>query len=155
MASINPTAGLTIGVIPLTVSFGVTILAGEWYSYLWDFGDGQTSTLRNPEHTYNTTGYHTVVVTAYGDGGASTSVMRKAWVRVGQMSFVSEYDLEGTPPVSASFTNTSSAPTGYELYDWDWDFGDASLHSGATGPSHVYGDYGNYNVQLDAKLRSL
>jgi len=142
-----------LGAAPLTVNFGVTVLSGTWLSYVWDFGDGATSAVQNPTHVYTTAGYHTVVVTAYAPGGSSSSVIMRAWIRVGELSFSASYNEESEPPVTASFTNTSSAPTGYEFYDWDWDFGDASLHSCATGPSHVYGAYGNYNVELGSKIR--
>ncbi len=32
-------------------------------TYLWEFGDGTTSTSKNPTHTYNTPGYYQVVLT--------------------------------------------------------------------------------------------
>lgn len=41
-------------------------------SYLWDFGDGNTSTLENPMHTYITGGNFTVTLTATGAGMADS-----------------------------------------------------------------------------------
>ena len=38
-------------------------------TYLWDFGDTQTSTDVNPTHTYPDYGAYTVTLTATGDGG--------------------------------------------------------------------------------------
>ena len=35
-------------------------------TYLWDFGDGTTSTVKNPTHTYTTPGTYTVVLTVDG-----------------------------------------------------------------------------------------
>lgn len=35
--------------------------------YLWDFGDGETSTEVSPLHVFKDTGYHTVTLTAYGE----------------------------------------------------------------------------------------
>jgi len=32
-------------------------------SFLWDFGDGNTSNLENPQHTYASTGFYTVTLT--------------------------------------------------------------------------------------------
>lgn len=153
MSQIQITATPTVGIAPMTVAFEVVVLSGEWVSFVWEFGDGNTSTERNPTHVYSTDGYHTVELTAYASSGSSVSVVEPALVRVGKLSFSVEYDSEGTPPVSAYFTNTSIAPTGYEYVDWDWTFGDASLGSGATGPSHVYGEYGSYNASLTAKMR--
>ena len=40
--------------------------AGEVSNYLWDFGNGQTSSLRNPSYTYHTTGDYVVKLTVRG-----------------------------------------------------------------------------------------
>jgi len=42
-------------------------------SYLWDFGDGQTSTAANPEHHYQTTGDFEVCLIAANDAGSDTT----------------------------------------------------------------------------------
>jgi len=41
-------------------------------SWLWDFGDGTTSTLKNPTHAYATVGQFTVSLTATNEGGNNT-----------------------------------------------------------------------------------
>ena len=46
---------------PLTVGF--TNLSTGGGSYLWDFGDGTTSALTSPSHTYNVVGSYTVCLT--------------------------------------------------------------------------------------------
>ncbi len=43
-------------------------------SYFWNFGDGGTSTLQNPSHTYTTGGTYTVTLVAYNKCGCSDSV---------------------------------------------------------------------------------
>ncbi len=43
-------------------------------SYLWNFGDGQTSTQQNPSHTYTTEGDFTVSLTTTNDSGSDTEV---------------------------------------------------------------------------------
>ena len=42
-------------------------------SWLWDFGDGQTSTLQNPSHVYATPGSYTVTLTVTNSDGVSDS----------------------------------------------------------------------------------
>ncbi len=42
-------------------------------SYLWDFGDGTTSTLQNPTHTFSENGIHQIRQIAYNDCGSDTS----------------------------------------------------------------------------------
>lgn len=52
-------SGLVATFTNLTTDVGVTTL-----SYLWDFGDGNTSTDENPEHTYSAAGEYSVTLTA-------------------------------------------------------------------------------------------
>ncbi|MDY0218577.1 MAG: PKD domain-containing protein [Candidatus Cloacimonas acidaminovorans] len=77
----DPT-GLAIGTMHLTAYFTATITntlnstqvqfhqhcSGNPDSYLWNFGDGQTSTEPNPYHIYYTPGLYTVTLTVYKDG---------------------------------------------------------------------------------------
>ena len=44
-------------------------------SYLWKFGDGTTSTLKNPSHTYPVPGYYKVSLTASNVAGSSSMAM--------------------------------------------------------------------------------
>jgi hypothetical protein len=63
----RPTASVTGGVPPLRVAF-----SGEGGDRVrWDFGDGGTSTERNPTHTFEKPGLYTVTLTVTDAGGAS------------------------------------------------------------------------------------
>jgi PKD repeat protein len=62
-------------------------------SYLWDFGDGATSTDQNPEHTYATGGCYVVTLTASGSSGVA--VRRKTVATVGVASDVFLGNREG------------------------------------------------------------
>lgn len=44
-------------------------------TWLWDFGDGTTSTEQNPSHEYAEEGYYTVVLTARNTIGAATKTI--------------------------------------------------------------------------------
>ncbi len=51
---------------PFTLEFFAMATGGEPpYTFLWDFGDGTTSTEENPIHTYASTGPYTVTLTVY------------------------------------------------------------------------------------------
>ena len=50
----------TSGAVPLTVTFVNTSTGAS--VFLWDFGDGFTSTLENPVHVYTVTGFFTCLV---------------------------------------------------------------------------------------------
>ena len=62
------TASPTSGFAPLSVAF-TNVSTGYYTSSQWDFGDGQTSTLKNPTHTYGAAGIFTVTLTVGGSGG--------------------------------------------------------------------------------------
>ncbi|MVN20535.1 gliding motility-associated C-terminal domain-containing protein [Mucilaginibacter arboris] len=68
---VTPTIPLSASV-PLTVSF--KNLSTNADSYLWDFGDGTTSTAVNPQHTYTTKGNFTVKLTATNKGACSNTI---------------------------------------------------------------------------------
>jgi PKD repeat protein len=59
------------GTAPLSVAF-TDLSTGEPTSWLWDFGDGATSTARNPSHTYAAAGAYSVTLTASNAAGSHT-----------------------------------------------------------------------------------
>jgi PKD repeat protein len=61
------------GVAPLTVQFADTS-SGSPTSWEWDFGDGETSIERNPEHTYDSTGSYTVSLTVSNTTDSDTEI---------------------------------------------------------------------------------
>jgi spore germination protein YaaH len=70
------------GTAPLTVNF-TNNSSGTISSYLWEFGDGTTSTATQPSKTYNTPGTYTVKLTATGLGGSNTKT-RSNYITVNQ-----------------------------------------------------------------------
>ena len=67
----NFTVPSTTGNFPYTICFTDTS-SYDPISWLWDFGDGTTSTLRNPCHTYRAPGTYTVTLTVSNLGGPDT-----------------------------------------------------------------------------------
>lgn len=67
-------ADSTSGNTPLTVTFTDTS-TGNPTSWLWDFGDGNTSTQQNPWHTYYETGTYTVNLTVRNSNGANSKII--------------------------------------------------------------------------------
>ncbi|WP_440904684.1 cellulose binding domain-containing protein [Catenovulum sp. SX2] len=69
------TASVTSGEGPLSVTFNATQSAdidGDALTYLWDFGDGSSSTEVQPSHIYQQQGNYTVSLTV-SDGAVSSS----------------------------------------------------------------------------------
>jgi gliding motility-associated-like protein len=128
---------------PLTVNFANTSTGAV--SYVWNFGDGVTSTLPNPTHTYNNAGAYTVRLTSTGINGCSHSLTRTAYIRI-QLPVVTINNLpqEGCAPLSWTFssTTTSSEP----VTSYQWDFGDGGT-STLANPTHIFNE-GVYNIQL-------
>jgi len=108
-------------------------------SWLWDFGDGNTSTQQNPNHTYASTGAYVVCLTATNACGADTHCDTitvtclapvASWTSTGANLNVSFSDISGNSPTS-----------------WLWDFGDGNT-STQQNPNHTYGTTGVYTVCL-------
>jgi PKD repeat protein len=59
----------TSGTSPLEVDF-TDLSSGAITSWSWTFGDGGTSFMQNPSHTYTDTGYFDVTLTVTGPGGS-------------------------------------------------------------------------------------
>jgi len=143
-----PTANFTFSCSALTCSFTSTSSDpdGTISAYSWAFGDGATSTVQNPSHTYTAGGSYTVTLTVT-DNQAATSAPTSRTVGV-------------TPPnqpptanftfscstLTCTFTSTSSDPDG-SIASYSWNFGDATS-STLQNPSHTYGAAGSYTVTL-------
>lgn len=85
----------TLGVAPLTVNF-TNLSQGNIESYLWNFGDGTTSTEQNPSHTYTDIGNFGVILTAYGiDGSPETEVRSDYVIVLPECLFMNALDNQG------------------------------------------------------------
>ncbi|NMB77559.1 MAG: PKD domain-containing protein [Methanomicrobiales archaeon] len=73
-------AATVSGSAPLTVAF-TDSSTNTPTSWSWNFGDGTTSTVQNPSHTYANPGTYTVTLTAANSGGSST-VTRAGYITV-------------------------------------------------------------------------
>ncbi len=71
-------ASPTSGRVPLTTSF-VNQSIGAYTASLWDFGDGETSALKNPSHIYPSAGVYSVTLTV-SRGGESASLTRASYI---------------------------------------------------------------------------
>jgi len=145
------TGNRTVGVKPLVVQFTDTTTGGTPTSWLWDFGDGDTTdaTLRNPLHTYSASGDYTVMLTVTNTMG-SDSVIKPDYITVLDITAppVADFTADmtiGTVPMMVDFTDTSlNYPT-----SWSWDFGDGGT-STEQNPTHTYTTAGSFDVTLTA-----
>jgi PKD repeat protein len=120
-------------------------------SYLWNFGDGQTSALQSPVHTYASPGEYTVTLTCYvGTINCEQSVTQSVGVNtVPVPAFIAEDVCLGQV---THFTNQSTTnPPGQVITNYLWNFGDNQT-STSQNPTHTYASAGNYTVTLTCTI---
>jgi PKD repeat protein len=133
-----PVASFDATVTGLQVNFVDSSVGAT--SWQWNFGDGNTATVRNPIHSYIAPGAYTVTLAAANAAGSSTS---NKVVTIAP----------GTPPKAAfSFTVTAQqvnfvdSSTGSPSA-WQWSFGDSGT-STARNPIHTYSSAGAFTATL-------
>jgi len=118
---------------------------GTIVSWLWDFGDGQTSTEQNPTHTYTQDGTYTVTLTVTDDNLETDDDTTTADISDSDpvADFVAS-PTSGVEPLTVTFTDQSISWD--EIDSWLWDFGDGQT-STEQNPTHEYTE-GTYTVSL-------
>jgi PKD repeat protein len=115
-------------------------------SWIWDFGDGNTSNLENPGHVFAFGGNYQVKLKVTS-GGCSNELTKTIIIpSKPQAHFSLSAACIGNP---YSFIDQSTASAGDTIVSYDWDFGDATLHSSLKDPDHIYSSAGNYVVVLN------
>ncbi|MEO1516551.1 MAG: PKD domain-containing protein [Bacteroidota bacterium] len=119
--------------------------SGNNLTYLWDFGDGNSSTDQNPSHCYQSEGTFTVCLTVTDDRMCSEQLCRTNYIQIVDpvADFTADVTSSSCPPLTVNFTNNSTNATRYL-----WDFGDGSGFSSVENPTTTYSESGNYDVQL-------
>jgi PKD repeat protein len=124
---------------------------GGLVSWDWDFGDGGTSTLQNPTHTYSTPGEYDVTLFVTDVEGKSGGVIGTLRVQNPTQPPTASFTFLPADPDELElvlFTNTSSDPDG-DAMSFVWDFGDGTTSTDPS-PTHVYSLEGTYPVTLVA-----
>lgn len=121
-------------------------------TYLWDFGDGSTGTVEDPQHIYNLTGTYNVGLMVYDTNGCASTQSFSGMITV-------------FPGIEAEFsyspTSVSSLDPNVFFYDhstnaayWNWSFGDTlsgiNNHSFDQSPIHSFYGPGTYTIWLIA-----
>lgn len=138
----------TAGCIPYKAQFTDSSRAWTHMTYAWEFGDGGTSTERDPMHTYTTEGYFTVKLTVSTDSGciATESLVRPALVQVWPQPHAA---FAVDPPV-ASLMDPEIAVDDLSEGTYHWDYELNGAHFDTTHFTYVFDDAGWYRVRLTA-----
>jgi PKD repeat protein len=142
-----PVASFTSSCSSLTCAFTSTSTdpGGTISAYSWTFGDGGTSTVQNPSHTYAAAGTYTVSLTVTDNAGATNSTSQSITVTAASQPPVASFT-SSCSSLTCAFTSTSTDPGG-TISAYSWTFGDGGT-STAQNPSHTYGASGTYTVTL-------
>ena len=97
-------------------------------SWLWDFGDGNTSTQQNPTHTYTATGTYDVQLITYNNYGSDTVIQNN----------LIQVNLANAPPTPAScIPQTQISGFGYGITE----FQIGGIHKLSGNSSEGYSDF--------------
>ena len=119
-------------------------------TYSWNFGDGGTSTDKNPQHNYTTAGPFSVnlkATTGFGCSKNSTKVFSNIYPQP-----VAAFNLSPTKICNSDSVHFIDASTAQNssVTEWNWRFGDGRISS-IPSPTNKYSDSGYYTVSLYVK----
>lgn len=118
-------------------SFGPIV---EWH---WEFGDEETSSLRNPIHKYSQTGTYQVTLKVVNEYGSEHSITKSVTVEEKLKSSFDFGKFSGNAPLTIEFQNYSSS----NAKRYIWNFGDGK-YSYDKNPTHIFIIPGEYTVSL-------
>lgn len=113
--------------------------------FLWNFGDGDTSTAPNPLHTYRNYGSYSVSLTAIDTSGCDSTLTKNSLVKVDSaaIDFHVDRTFSPCPPLVSVFSSVSNRSD----LKFTWDFGDGYKDT-AANPTHIFFHPGVYTVKL-------
>ena len=111
-------------------------------SFLWKFGNGESSTLKDLTITYKSEGTYSVSLTAKRGDLSDTYTQQ---ISVSYSTPKASFTYKIAHPLKVVLTNTSNNASSYQ-----WDFGDGTT-SIEKNPTHKYKGIGVYKIKLTAK----
>ncbi|HEY8388789.1 MAG TPA: PKD domain-containing protein, partial [Parasegetibacter sp.] len=146
------TANITTACLGSTIQFTdqSSTPDGSIQSWLWNFGDGTTSTERNPSKTYPDNGFYNVSLTVTSSTGCTHTRSVARYIRILSgvtAEFFFRQDSVCRAPFPVHFSNQTSGP-GSMTYIWDMGNGSTATTEDATTS---YNAEGTYTVQLIAR----
>ncbi len=135
----------TVQLPDATVSLTNTSSPDAGYTYLWEYGDGQTSSDRDPtDYTYTQFGSFQIRLTVIDEFCEVESFQTIVVLPADPVLDFTADTLQGCTPLTIQFTNLSQNARSGEFL---WEFGDGGI-SELDNPVHTYFDGGTYDVRL-------
>jgi len=140
----------TKGCTPVTINFQ-NLSTGNGLTYKWTFGNGNTSTLTNPQAIYYQPGKYTVELVITDAFSKTNKIVKTNYIEVfrNPIAGFSGSPLSGCIPLNSVFTHTTQLGDG-PIKSWIWDFGDGNTTKDSIA-KHTYNTSGKFNVSLVVK----
>jgi PKD repeat protein len=124
------------GDAPLTTKLSGSTTGGQApYSFMWDLGDGTSSTSQNPSHDYGGVGTYTAALTVSDGSGQVAHASVDVKVYPAMSISVTALPTAGAAPLAVDFA--ASASGGLAPYVFTWHYGDGAIGSGSAA-THSY-----------------
>lgn len=122
---------------------------GEITEYLWNFGDGTTSTEPAPVHVYSLPGTYNVTLTVTDNSNTSTeSTSDNLTVTINEAPIADAgRDVITSPGEELTFSGSNSVDPDGSISKYEWDFGDGNTAEGEA-VKHAFDKPGVYSVKL-------
>ncbi len=131
---------------PLTVKF-TNNTTGNASGYLWDFGDGDTSSATNPTHIYIKQGNFTVTLTATNANGCEDIFEKIKYINIEPVKITKFLNLPDTGCIPLTIKPSFLLNISDKIKTYSWDFGDGGT-SNVQSPTYTYTKEGFFNVKL-------
>lgn len=147
----DPTADFTFtfvtdSIAPAEVQFNNQSVQADEFD--WDFGDGNSSSMENPTHTYDQPGSYDVTLIVVNGISPNSDMVTKTIEVVAPVepvaNFTYTFDGDSKAPATVDFQNTS---LNADVYAWDFGNGQTSAEE---NPTVVYDMAGTFTVELTA-----
>ncbi|MCX6352365.1 MAG: PKD domain-containing protein, partial [Bacteroidetes bacterium] len=130
----------------LKVVFTNTSTSGTRTRYNWAFGDGSTSNLKNPIHTYSKAGSYNPYLIIYDSLTGCSSIDTSHYYTLSKTTSNCKAGFSYTTPGLAVYFIDSSVTGGFTK-KYLWKFGDGGTAT-SQDPTHTYSKVGTYKVTL-------
>ncbi len=128
------------------IPINFTDLSTNANSWLWDFGNGGISQVKNPAFIYSVPGSYSVTLLAGNDNGCTDNLAKTGYIIINKPVVVLTVDSLLSCNQNHSFLFDGQGSQNVSQFQWG--FGDGGT-SALPAPSHLYSSPGTYSVSLN------